>query len=69
VDLREIIKAAREQGWDVSCTRKGHWRFLPPDTTQEPIIASGTSGDVRSVHHLLARLRRAGLIWPWPQRM
>jgi len=34
----------------------------------EPIIASDTSGDVRSVHHLLARLRRAGLIWPWPQR-
>ena len=66
MDLRKIEKAAREQGWEVTRTRKGHPRFKPPDPTKEIVIGSGTPGDQRAIKHLLADLKRQGFIWPWP---
>lgn len=44
VNMREIVQAAREQGWEVSRTSRGHWRFVPPDPAGEIVIASGTPG-------------------------
>lgn len=66
MDIAKIVKAARQQGWDVDQTKKGHWRFVPPDPTKSQVIHSGTSGDVRSIHHTLANLRQRDFIWPWP---
>ena len=45
MDLRKIVKAAKEQGWEVSRTTKGHPRFKPPDPTKVIVIGSGTPGD------------------------
>jgi hypothetical protein len=67
VDLRDLEQAARAQGWKVDRTAKGHPRFTPPDPTMEIVIGSGTPSDVRSLRNLLARLRRAGLVWPPPK--
>lgn len=66
MDMREIEKAAKEQGWTVSLTTKGHKKFLSPDKTKPPVYGSGTPSDVRSIKNLLAELKRKGLIWPWP---
>lgn len=66
MDLRGIEKAAREQGWDVGRTTKGHRRFVPPDPTKKICIFSGTPGDRRAIHNFLADLRRQGFTWPWP---
>ncbi len=66
MDLRDIEKAAREQGWTVGRTKKGHPVFYSPDKAQPPIYGSGTPGDWRAIRNLLANLKRAGLIWPWP---
>jgi hypothetical protein len=66
VDLRDVIKAAREQGYEVIQTKRGHWRFIPPDPSKEIAVHPGTSGDVNSIRLTLARLRRQGFVWPWP---
>lgn len=66
MDMREIERAAREQGWEVSLTKKGHKRFKPPDPTKKICIASGTPSDWRSIKNFLADLKRQGFVWPWP---
>lgn len=66
MDMRDIERAAREQGWRVERTAKGHVRFVPPDPTMPIVVASGTPGDRRAIRNLLAALRRSGLVWPWP---
>jgi hypothetical protein len=68
MNLRDIEKAAREQGWRVEQTSKGHPVFYPPDPSRPAIIASGTPGDQRSLNNLLSRLKGAGLRWPWTAR-
>jgi len=66
MNLRDIEKAAKEQGWEVGRTKKGHPRFVPPDPTKEIVIGSGTPSDWRALKNLLAQLKRQGFIWPWP---
>jgi hypothetical protein len=68
MDLPDIEKAARDQGWRVERTRKGHPVFYPPDPSRHPIVTSGTPGDQRSLRNVLSELRAAGLIWPWTAR-
>jgi len=60
-DFDKVLEKARDQGWRVDRTKKGHWRFLSPDRTQPPIYFSGTPSDHRSIRNLVAQLRRAGL--------
>jgi predicted RNA binding protein YcfA (HicA-like mRNA interferase family) len=66
IDLREIEKAAKEQGWQVGRTMKGHLRYVPPDPTRRIVIGSGTPSDSRAMKNFLAELKRQGFIWPWP---
>jgi hypothetical protein len=66
VDLRDLEKAAKKQGWAVDRTTKGHVRFTPKDPTVSPAIFSGTPSDWRAIHNFLADLKRKGFKWPWP---
>jgi hypothetical protein len=66
MNMNELEKAAREQGWETGKTRKGHHRWVPPDPAQPIVIGSGTPGDRRAIKNFLAQLRRSGFIWPWP---
>ena len=66
MDLRDIQRAAKEQGWDVGRTKKGHLKFVPPDLTKHIVIEAGTPSDWRAVNNLLSQLKRQGFIWPWP---
>lgn len=66
MDIRKIEKAAREQGWEVGRTKKGHLKFVPPDPSKNIVIGSGAPSDQRAIRNLLAELKRQGFIWPWP---
>lgn len=68
MNLRDIERAAKEQGWEVGRTKKGHPRFVPPDPTRGIVIGSGTPSDWRALKNLLAELKRQGFIWPWPSQ-
>jgi hypothetical protein len=63
-DIKDIVEAARNQGFRVERTKKGHWVFYSPDTSRKPVFHSGTPGDRRAIDNLLAELRRAGFVWP-----
>ena len=65
MDIERIKRAAREQGWRVESTTKGHPVFYPPDPGRSPIVGSGTAGDQASIRNLVAQMRRAGFQWPW----
>jgi len=64
--VKDLEKAAREQGWRVTRTTKGHWRFWPPDRQTPPSTFPGTPCDWRAIRNLIADLRRKGFMWPWP---
>lgn len=66
MDLRDIEKAAREQGWHTGRSRRGHPVFTPPDPSKRKVYGSGSPSDWRAIRNLLAQLKREGLIWPWP---
>lgn len=61
-DLKKIIKALKEQGFDVEVTKKGHiavyrdGRFVA--------MFAGTPSDWRSMKNGLAAVKRAGFKWP-----
>jgi hypothetical protein len=64
VDLRDLEKAAKRQGWRIDRTKAGHVRFWPPDPSISPSVYSGTPSDHRGIRNFLADLRRKGLVWP-----
>lgn len=61
-ELKEIIKAAEEQGWQVKTTKSGHQMFFAPDGINK-VTAGGTPSDHRAQANLLAQLRRYGFKW------
>jgi hypothetical protein len=64
LDLRDLEKAAKRQGWGIDRTKAGHVRFWPPDSSIPPSVFSGTPSDWRAIRNFLADLRRKGLAWP-----
>lgn len=62
--LRDIAKAARDQGWREDKTSKGHPRFTPPNLTKKPCTFSGTPGDQRAIRNFVTCMKHSGLIWP-----
>jgi hypothetical protein len=64
VNLRDLEKAAKQQGWRIDQTARGHPRFWAPDPSTPPAVFSGTPGDRRAIRNFLADLRRKGFRWP-----
>jgi len=58
--MRQLVKNAEHQGFEVSRGRGGHYRFLPPRAGTPVVFGSSTPGDPRAYKNVLAKLRRAG---------
>jgi hypothetical protein len=65
-DIKDVIRAAREQGWRVEQRSKGTWYFWPPDKSVSPGHFASTPSDVRAFRNFITDMRRKGFIWPWP---
>lgn len=65
-ETAEIIKAAEEQGFTVTYSKKGHPVFHKDGEFVTTL--SGTASDWRSGKNGLAFLKRAGLAWPPPSK-
>ena len=61
-DMRRMLKALEEQGFDVTRTQRGHYE-VRKDGRRVATIA-GTASDHRSIRNAVAYLRKAGFIWP-----
>lgn len=64
MDLRQIERAAKKQGFTVGRTSKGHPQFIAPNG--ERAVFAGTPSDHRAVKNFVAHLRRLGFVWPPP---
>ena len=53
------MRIAKQAGWEVGTTKKGHIRFVAPDGTI--VIHSSTPSDHRAWKNLRGALRRSGL--------
>ena len=62
--MKLIIVLAKQLGWEVSLTNKGHYKFVSPDKTQPVIHLSGTPSDPKTYICSVAQLRRHGLPIP-----
>lgn len=63
-DFKSIQKAAKDQGWEFSQTRNGHWKFIPPDKSKPIVYTSGTPSDRRALDNFIGQMRRSGFRWP-----
>ncbi len=66
MDLRDIVREARRQGWKVLPTKGGHLEFRSPQGQR--IFGPSTPSDWRAVRNLLAHLKRGGFEWPPKKR-
>lgn len=58
-DLQSTADQAREAGWTIERTRKGHLAWKSPKG--ETVFCPGTPSDCRSAQNVIGKLRRAGL--------
>ena len=62
--MTDVVRLAEANGWRVSRTRKGHFKFMSPDKSQPIIHLSGTPSDTKTYICSMAQLRRHGLPVP-----
>jgi hypothetical protein len=61
-DLRKLMKALEQQGFEVRLTSKGHLMVYRDGRAIATL--SGTASDHRSLRNGIAKLRNAGFYWP-----
>ena len=64
-DLRKIVKALEDQGFEIEVTTRGH--VMAFRDGKLIVTFSGTASDWRAMKNGIAKARRAGFRWP-PQR-
>jgi hypothetical protein len=65
--LRKLLKALDDQDFTAERTKRQHWLIRDQQGRAVTTIA-GTPSCPRSSDNSLARLRRAGFVWPPPSR-
>jgi hypothetical protein len=64
-EFRDLVDAAKRQGWEVTRTKSRHYRFTSPDKSVPHHVTGGTPGNaMRYVKRLIVELRRKGLKYP-----
>jgi hypothetical protein len=60
-EVRELVKAAKKQGWRVKETKKGYLLYDPSGRHKE--LVHQTPSDPRGLRDSLSRMRRFGFKW------
>jgi hypothetical protein len=60
-EVRELVKAAKQQGWRVKQTKKGYLLLDPSGQHKEQVHM--TPSDPRGLCNSLSRMRRFGFKW------
>lgn len=61
-DMRRMLRALEEQGFEVTRTKRGHYE-VRKDGRRVATMA-GTPSDHRGIRNAIAYLRKAGFVWP-----
>ncbi len=62
MELRKLLKLAKQQGWEVGKTKKNHTVFTGPDGQR--VVSPSTPSDHRSMKNTVGELRRHGMEVP-----
>lgn len=65
-EMRRLIKALEDQGFEIIRTKRGHIKVRRDGRVIATL--SSTPSDWRSLRNGIAYLRRAGFRWPPPDR-
>jgi hypothetical protein len=65
-EVRELVAEAARQGWRCEQRKSGHWLMFPP-TRMPPVAVASTPSDHRWRANTIAKMRRAGFVWPPPK--
>lgn len=57
-DLRPVLDALEDSGYEVTRTRRGHYKAICPGRST---LTFGASGDWRAIRNIVALLRRNGV--------
>ncbi len=61
-ELKQILRAAKKQGWTVNQGRRNtHFRLVPPDPTISAYVLSHSPSCRRAVQNAKSDLRKLGL--------
>lgn len=60
--FRDLVEAAKKQGFTIERTKGNHWKFIPPDKTKVIVIVAGSPSDFRAINKITSRLKNSGLI-------
>ena len=55
--MKQIVRKYAHLGFNVTKTRRGHWRFAHPNM-ECPVFAPSTPSDYRAIKNLEATIRR-----------
>lgn len=66
-DFQEILRSAKEQGFNVTLTGNNHYQFKAPNGGGI-VTGGGTYGDFRAIRNLVSRLRHVGFVAPKSMR-
>jgi hypothetical protein len=65
-EVGELVREAAQQGWRCELRKSGHWLMFPPNG-MPPVAVAGTPSDHRWKANTIAKMRRAGFVWPPPK--
>jgi hypothetical protein len=60
--IQELKKQAEAQGWTVSYTKAGHWKWIAPDPDKGMVVCSSTPSDFYTLNLLRRDLRVRGFV-------
>lgn len=64
-ECKDIITAAKEQGWRFKpAAKSGHAYLVPPQGV--PVGISSSPSDTHFRYQIIRLMRRSGFVWPWP---
>ena len=61
MDIKTLVKLAKEQGWEIELTKGNHYRFR---NGKDVLVTSSTPSDHRTALNAASRLRKLGLDIP-----
>lgn len=63
MDIRQIEKALKKQGWEIRISAKNYHRYYDPQGNYVADYPSTPSSQTR-LRNLVATLRKHGFVWP-----
>lgn len=67
IEVKDLIRELRRQGFTVEQTARGHWRACPPESHHQIVLLSSKYGDPRAMKNNITRLKKSGFAPPWAE--